>query len=81
MEIIVYTRPTCVYCDKVKDLLDVAGLSYETKEAPQKDTPEALTLWAKAKQTVPVVVIDQLIIGGYEDTFDYIITKELDENE
>jgi glutaredoxin 3 len=64
MNITLYTTSTCPHCARAKTLLDSKGLIYE--EHVMDDAPRDLDA-AKAKwnhSTVPIVIIDGVLIGG-----------------
>ena len=64
MKITLYTKSTCPHCVRAKSLLESKGLAFE--EHVMDDAPAELDA-AKAKwnhPTVPIVIIDDVLIGG-----------------
>ncbi|MFZ3230283.1 MAG: glutaredoxin domain-containing protein [Pseudobdellovibrio sp.] len=63
----VYKKNPCPYCDRAKTFLDNKGLNYEVIDLTEKpDELEALknkTGW----KTVPMIFINDKLIGGYSD--------------
>ncbi len=62
-----YTTASCPYCVAAKRLL--ASLGAEVEEVRLDDQPE---LWARLErelrfQTVPMVFVDDVFVGGYDD--------------
>ena len=76
MSIIVYSKPSCVYCDKAKSLLTRLGYEYEekivTKDLSLQELFEAL---GKQVRTIPQIVIDEKHIGGYNELKEYFVDK------
>ena len=76
MSIIVYSKPSCVYCDKAKSLLTRLGYEYEekivTKDLSLEQLFEAL---GKQVRTIPQIVIDDKHIGGYNELKEYFVDQ------
>ena len=76
MSIIVYSKPSCVYCDKAKSLLKRLGYEYEekvvTKDLSLEQLFEAL---GKQVRTIPQIVIDEKHIGGYNELKEYFVDQ------
>ena len=76
MSIIVYSKPSCVYCYKAKSLLKRLGYEYEekivTKDLSLEQLFEAL---GKQVRTIPQIVIDEKHIGGYNELKEYFVDK------
>ena len=76
MSIIVYSKPSCVYCDKAKSLLTRLGYEYEekvvTKDLSLQELFEAL---GKPVRTIPQIVIDEKHIGGYNELKEYFVDQ------
>ena len=77
MGIIVYSKPACVYCDKTKALLTRLGLEY-TEKVVSKDLSleELFKELGKQVRTIPQIVIDEKLIGGYNELIEYFINKD-----
>ncbi len=68
-QIIVYTTTYCPYCKRAKSLLDSLGLAYEEIDLTGDDTLREEIIQKYQWQTVPVIVIDGVCIGGCDDLF------------
>jgi len=77
MAIIVYSKPACVYCDKTKALLTRLGLEYTVKVVSKDLSLEELFKeLGKQVRTIPQIVIDEKLIGGYNELIEYFINKD-----
>ena len=72
MEITVYSKPACGYCDKAKALLTRLGYTY-TEKVVTKDISleELFNELGKQVRTIPQIVIDEKHIGGYNELTEY----------
>lgn len=63
----IYTSPVCPYCDRAKNLLQSIGVSYEEHNVIEQ--PELRQQMAEKYNwmTVPMIVIGDEFIGGYDD--------------
>jgi glutaredoxin 3 len=68
-QIIIYTTTYCPYCKRAKSLLDSLGLAYEEIDLTEDDTLREEIIQKYQWQTVPVIVIDGVCIGGCDDLF------------
>ena len=76
MSIIVYSKPSCVYCDKAKSLLKRLGYEYEEKIGKKDLSLEQLfEALGKQVRTIPQIVIDEKHIGGYNELKEYFVDK------
>jgi len=65
-EVIVYTTPTCPWCEMVKRYLQARGIPY-TEIDVSADYNAAMEMVRKSGQTgVPVVEIDGEIVVGFD---------------
>lgn len=71
-KIVVWSRDHCPYCVKAKSLLSVKGLEYEERNisAGEWDREQLLEACPGAR-TVPQIVIDAEVIGGYDQLQEY----------
>jgi glutaredoxin-like YruB-family protein len=68
MEVIIYTTPTCTYCNAVKGFLGEHNISY-TEYDISTDQEKAQEILNKTGQmAVPVIEIDGEIIIGFNRT-------------
>ncbi len=72
MKITVYSKPSCVFCDKAKALLTRLGHGYEEKMvAKDLSLQELFDVLGKQVRTIPQIVIDDKHIGGYNELKEY----------
>jgi glutaredoxin len=71
--ITIYSKPNCVYCDKSKALLKSLGESFTEKMFGKDFTsPEELyEAVGKQVRTMPQIMIDDKLIGGYNQLVEY----------
>ena len=79
MEIIIYSKPNCVYCDKSKALLKGLGLTYEEKMFGKdfKSPEELYEAVGKQVRTMPQIKIDNVLVGGYNQLVEHMADKGL----
>ena len=79
MEIIIYSKPNCVYCDKSKALLKGLGLTYEEKMFGKdfKSPEELYEAVGKQVRTMPQSKIDNVLVGGYNQLVEHMADKGL----
>jgi glutaredoxin len=79
MEIQIYSKPNCIYCDKSKALVKGLGMTYEEKVFGKDfKTPEELyEAVGKQVRTMPQIKIDGELIGGYNQLVEYLHDKGL----
>jgi glutaredoxin len=78
-KIIIYSKPSCVYCEKSKHLIKTLGFEY-TEKMFGKDftTPDQLfEAVGKQVRTMPQIIIDDKHIGGYNELVEYFADKGL----
>ena len=77
MDVVVYTSPTCPYCNMVKDFLSQRGISYAERDV-SRDPDAAQEVVSKTGQMgVPVTIIDgQTIIGFDRDKLEKALSQE-----
>ncbi len=70
-EIIVYGRykPHCAYCEQAKKLLDIKKLPYTFVDinADGFDKVNLITVTAPGAGTIPIIFIDNIWIGGFDN--------------
>lgn len=66
-QIIMYKKNPCPYCDRAEALFKEKGVSYEkidlTNDLDKLNRIKEETGW----KTVPIIMIDGKLIGGYSD--------------
>ena len=73
-EIVVCSKPNCPYCVKAKRLLDQMELPFTERVVGVDATREQLLEAAPNARTVPQIIIDDKVIGGYDQLATYIET-------
>jgi glutaredoxin 3 len=64
----IFSTPTCHYCKQAKEFLSSKGISFEDIDV--SSNPEGLKEMRNitgGARTVPVIVIDDTVIVGYEE--------------
>jgi glutaredoxin 3 len=66
-KVVVYTKDPCPYCVRAMRLLDDKGVAYEeidlTERPDEINRIKTETGW----MTVPIILIDGKLVGGYND--------------
>ena len=77
MAITIYSKPNCPFCVKSKALVKGLGLTYEEKMfGTDFNSPEELyEAVGKQVRTMPQVLIDGELIGGYNQLVEYFMKK------
>ena len=66
----IYTKKTCSYCVRAKQLLDKKAVRYtEIKVDEDPKDLEMMLLRAEGRRTVPQIFIDDRGIGGCDDLY------------
>lgn len=64
----IYSKKTCPYCDRAKQLLAQKGVRYtEIRIDENPDQLEVMLRRAKGHRTVPQIFINDKLIGGCDD--------------
>ena len=72
MSVVVYTRDLGGYCDAAKELLTRMRVPFNEAKIGTDITREELLEVAPGAKTVPQIVIQHKVIGGYDDLCAYI---------
>ena len=67
MKATVYTGPSCTWCDRVKTLLKDNNYTIEEIQMNGVALEDLQTKFNKVIRTVPQVIIDNSLIGGYHE--------------
>ena len=71
-KIVVWSRDNCPYCVRAKNLLSVKGLEYEERNISEGVwSREQLLEACPGARTVPQIVMDDTVIGGYDHLEEY----------
>lgn len=67
-QITIYTKSTCPYCQRARQLLDARGAVYDEIEIIQHPEQRAIMIErAGGRTTVPQIFIGDLHVGGSDD--------------
>jgi glutaredoxin 3 len=81
MKIIMYTRsnPPCPYCVQAKALAESKGYSYTNIDIGKDISREEFMDQFPGAKTVPLIIIDGEVVGGFTDFKNYVLSKTLGE--
>lgn len=77
LKILIYGKPTCVYCDRAKDLCSRKFGEFEYKDVTEPKNLAELKTKVPNVKTVPQIFVDDGFIGGYDDFKDFVEAKGL----
>ena len=77
MEVEIYSKTNCVFCDKAKAMVKNLGLNYEEKMFGKhfNSVEELYEAVGKQVRTMPQILIDGKLIGGYNQLVVYFADK------
>jgi alkyl hydroperoxide reductase subunit F len=76
MEIVLYSKLNCQFCNKAKHMIKSLGLKYTEKKMEDFESPQAmLEDIGKPVRTMPQIKIDDKLIGGYNQLIEYFMVK------
>lgn len=67
MKAIVWSKYHCPYCDQAKTLLNQKGITFEERKIGDGYTKEELLEAVPTARTVPQIIIDDKLIGGFTE--------------
>lgn len=65
LKILIYTKSTCVYCTRAKDLLDKNSIPYQMIDLSSNVDLHQKLAAKTGQNTVPYVFVNDQFIGGY----------------
>jgi len=68
----VYSKDNCPFCVKAKRLLEQMNINFIEKKIGVDVTREQLLEVAPQARTVPQIVINGKVIGGYDQLVEYV---------
>jgi glutaredoxin len=74
MKIVIYTKPSCSYCVAAKKLLQFQNILYHEIVIGEDITREEFLDIIPSAKTVPQIIIDNELIGGYNQLYDLSLT-------
>jgi glutaredoxin 3 len=75
----IYTSSYCPYCIRAKQLLDSKGVEYDEVNLDKNPEKKLETMQMLNWRTVPIILIDDELIGGYDQLVSLERSKKLDE--
>ena len=76
MDVIVYTSPTCSYCNMVKDFLLQRDISFEERDVSQNQSYAQELVRSTGQMGVPVTIINgQIVVGFDRGRLEQLITQ------
>lgn len=75
----IYTSSYCPYCIRAKHLLDSKGVEYNEVNLDKNPEKKLETMQKHNWRTVPIILIGDELIGGYDQLVSLERSKKLDE--
>lgn len=75
MNVLIYSKDNCSYCLKAKNLLAINNIPYIESLIGKDILREDFISLFPEQKTVPLIIINEQKIGGYNELVDYIRTK------
>ncbi len=72
MKVVVWSKYNCAYCDQAKSVLSKNGLAYEERKIGDGYTKEELLEDIPTARSVPQIVVDGTVIGGYNELLKWL---------
>jgi glutaredoxin len=72
MKAVIWSKYHCFYCDQAKALLEQQGIEFEERKIGDGFTKEELLQAVPNARTVPQILIDNQLIGGFTDLQKYL---------
>ena len=66
-DVTVYTTPTCMYCNLLKDYLEEKGVEYKTVDVSENEEARDMIIEKSGQMGVPVTIIDEEVIIGFDE--------------
>jgi len=67
MQAVVWSRDACPFCDQAKALLKLKGIEVEERNVSRDWTKEQLLEAIPSARTVPQIVLDGELVGGFTE--------------
>lgn len=71
-KVTVYSKDNCPFCVKAKSLLQKSNIEFTEMKVGEDVTREELLAIIPNARSVPQIVINDKIIGGYDDLVEYL---------
>lgn len=77
-DVVIYTTPSCGYCQRAKHLLYRKGIEYAEIDLSQQPSRWGEMMERSRRDTVPQLFIGETHVGGYDDMAELDLDGELD---
>ena len=64
--VVIYTTTYCPYCSAAKALLDSKGVKFKEIDVTKDPAAKRRIMEETAWKTVPIILINEKLIGGYD---------------
>ena len=72
MTTVVWSKNQCPYCEQAKALLKMKGIAFEERNIQTDFTKEQLLEAVPTARTVPQILMDDQLIGGFTQLQEYL---------
>ena len=72
MTTVVWSKNQCPYCEQAKALLKMKGIAFEERHIQTDFTKEQLLEAVPTARTVPQIIMDDQLIGGFTQLQEYL---------
>lgn len=72
MTTVVWSKNQCPYCEQAKALLKLKGIAFEERNIQTDFTKEQLLEAVPTARTVPQIIMDDQLIGGFTQLQEYL---------
>ena len=74
MNIDIYSKDNCPYCDKAKNLLQMKSIEFTEYKLDKDFSRDEILEWFPGVKTFPIITLDKKYIGGYNELYDLLLT-------
>lgn len=72
MNVVIYSKDNCPYCEGAKLLCSTEGLVYEEVKIGKDITREEFMEMHPTVRTMPLIFVDKQKVGGYQEFKNYV---------
>jgi glutaredoxin len=72
MKVVIWSKYHCPYCDQAKSLLGQRNIKFEEKKIGDGYTKEELLEEIPTARSVPQIIIDDKVIGGFTELKEFL---------
>jgi len=74
MNVEIYSKDNCPYCDKAKKLLEMRKMEFTEYKLDKDFSRDEILEWFPGVKTFPIITLDKKHIGGYNELYDLLLT-------